>query len=77
MDVDWVCFDGGYVLLYSDESLVALDEPSGGYPYKAHSLSRVKVWQERAEAERYMRMFSSEDFLMMEVVGLGLKRIDG
>lgn len=62
LQVDRVAFESSWVLVYPDESLVALDGLSGGYPYRAFHLSSVMVWPSREAAERYRDMFRKDDF---------------
>lgn len=55
-------FAGKAVLLYQTGDFVALDTPSGGYPYKAIHPSQVHFWVSLEEAIRYREAFPNEKF---------------
>ena len=73
MEPDGIAFENSWVLVYPDESLVAIDKPSGGYPYKAWHLGQVHVWGSKEEAEGYENIMK-EGFRPMKAF-LGLRRV--
>lgn len=75
MDADEIAFEGSWVLVYPDCSLVALDSASGGYPYRAYHLSQVHTWSKKEDAEKYGRMFSEENFELRQAF-LGLQKVE-
>ena len=48
-----------YVLRYKDTGEVAgMDDASGGYPFRARSLSHYHFWYILKDAEEYVKAFS-------------------
>jgi len=72
MQPDRVVFGGGYVLVYPDGSLAALDRVSGGYPYKTHLIPSAQIWLDVTEAKQYRQMFAECKFELRPVIGLAL-----
>ena len=48
-----------YVIQKANGALIALDGPSGGYPYEAYSLSDVKYWNTFEDAHKYWNVFKN------------------
>ena len=46
-----------YVCQYSSGELVAIDNNSGGYPYKAINPGEVRYWNDESLAQKYADMF--------------------
>ena len=46
-----------YVLQYNEGGWVALDQSTGGYPYKVLDLWRAKTWDEPEQAFAYQESF--------------------
>jgi hypothetical protein len=51
------------VLTYPDGKFVALDMPSGGYPYGITDIWKAQRWTNFRELAHYMEMFRGEKFV--------------
>lgn len=51
------------VLTYPNGDYVALDQPSGGYPYATKDIHRAHKWKSIKEMGGYMKMFEREQFV--------------
>lgn len=50
---------GYFIILDEDDDVIALDQPSGGYPYKAYGLADAGLWKSFEEAARYIAVIKS------------------
>lgn len=57
-----------FVLRYPNGMLVAIDSNSGGYPYETDNPNQVRFWPSIEEPERYKRMFTKDNFSIIEIV---------
>jgi hypothetical protein len=48
-----------FILVYPDGGYVALDAPSGGYPYKVTEWYRAEFWTDKGQMLRFKEMFTT------------------
>ena len=53
-----------WVLRYPTGEFVALDDASGGYPYKATSVAVARFWADKERVQRYMHTMRKEEFTL-------------
>lgn len=56
-----------FVIVDSQGRMIGTDQPSGGYPWRPSTLSGVKFWNTREEAEKYAAIFKREGFTVHDV----------
>lgn len=71
MEPDEIAFEGSWVLVYPDCSLVGVKEYQ---PYRASQLTSVKFWSRKVDAQKFGRIFPGERLEVRQAF-LGLLKV--